>query len=166
MKKTLTVRPLEERTEAPPLQKRGRGWNVADKRLDRVHEMARAMKREPTPAHALLAEKFAAQELGKYRLHRQVVIGSAIVDFACQPLKVAVSIDEGGDPAITARRDKSLEAVGIHLLRFPAADVLADPDAVRSVLVDRAAAFDRDRFIRRLFRRAFRAASLTPREER
>ena len=69
-------------------------------------------------------------ELGKYRLHRQVVIGSAIVDFACQPLKVAVSIDEGGDPAVTARRDKSLEAVGIHLLRFPAADVLADPDAV------------------------------------
>lgn len=134
-KKTLTVRPLEERTEAPPLQKRGRGWNIAEKRLDAIHEMARAKKREPSPAHALLAEKFAAQELGKYRLHRQVVIGSAIVDFACQPLKVAVSIDEGGDPAITARRDKSLEAVGIHLLRFPAADVLAGPDTVVTTVI-------------------------------
>jgi very-short-patch-repair endonuclease len=134
-KKTLTVLPLSERTEAPVLQKRGRGWNIAESRLDTIHELARANKREPTPAQALLGEKLAAQELGKFKLHRQVVIGSAIVDFACQPLKLAVSIDEGGDEAVTRRRDKSLEAVGIQLLRFPAADVLADPDAVVSAIV-------------------------------
>lgn len=134
-KKTLTIRPLEERTEAPPLEKRGRGWNITEKRLDRVHDMARALKREPTPAHAALAEKLGEQELGKYRLHRQVVIGSAIVDFACQPLKVAVSIDEGGDPALVQRRDKSLEAVGIQVLRFTAAEVLADPGAVVTAII-------------------------------
>jgi very-short-patch-repair endonuclease len=135
MKKTLTVLPLSERTEAPVLQKRGRGWNIAESRLDAIHELARANKREPTPAQTLLGEKLAAQELGKYKLHRQVVIGSAIVDFACQPLKLAVSIDEGGDEAVTRRRDKSLEAVGIQLLRFPAAEVLADPDAVVVAIV-------------------------------
>ena len=129
-KKTLSVRPLDERTEAPVLQKRGRGWNITDKRLDQVHAMARANKASPTPAQALLAEKLGEQELGKFKLHRQVVIGSAIVDFACQPLKLAVSIDEGGDPALTQRRDLSLEAVGIQVLRFTAEDVLADPDAV------------------------------------
>jgi len=134
-KKTLTVRPLEDRTEAPALQKRGRGWNIAEKRLDRVHEMARAAKREPTPAQAALAGKLSQQELGKYRLHRQVVIGSAIVDFACQPLKVAVSIDEGIDPLLTQRRDKSLEAVGIQVLRFTAAEVLADTDAVVTAII-------------------------------
>ena len=134
-KKTLSARPLSERTEAPPLQKRGRGWNIAESRLDAIHEMARANKREPTPAQALLGEKLGEQELGKYKLHRQVVIGSAIVDFACQPLKVAVSIDEGGDPVLTRRRDKSLEAVGVQVLRFTAADVLADPDAVITAIV-------------------------------
>ena len=134
-KKTLTVLPLSERTEAPALQKRGRGWNIAESRLDAIHEMARAAKREPTPAQALLGEKLIAAELGKFKLSRQQVIGSAIVDFACQPLKVAVLIDEGGDEAVTRRRDKSLEAVGILVLRFPASDVLTDPDAVVASIV-------------------------------
>lgn len=134
-KKTLSVLPLSERTEAPVLQKRGRGWNIAESRLDAIHELARANKREPTEAQALLAKTLAAQELGKYKLHRQVVIGSAIVDFACQPLKIAVSIDEGGDPALVQRRDKSLEAVGIQVLRFTAAEVLADADAVAAAIV-------------------------------
>ena len=134
-KKTLTVLPLSERTEAPALQKRGRGWNIAESRLDAIHDMARANKREPTAAQALLGEKLGEQDLGKFKLHRQVVIGSAIVDFACQPLKVAVSIDEGGDPALTQRRDLSLEAVGIQVLRFSAEEVLADPDAVVTEIV-------------------------------
>ena len=129
-KKTLTVRPLDERTDAPALQKRGRGWAISDKRLDKIHDQARRNKMEPTEAQKVLQAKLAEQELGKFKLTRQQVIGSAIVDFACNPLKIAVSIDEGGDPALVARRDKSLEAVGVKLLRFPAADVLADPDAV------------------------------------
>ncbi len=135
MKKTLTVLPLSERTEAPALQKRGRGWNIAESRLDAIHDMARANKREPTAAQALLGEKLGEQDLGKFKLHRQVVIGSAIVDFACQPLKVAVSIDEGGDPALTQRRDLSLEAVGIQVLRFSAEEVRANPDAVVTEIV-------------------------------
>jgi very-short-patch-repair endonuclease len=134
-KKTLTVRPLDERTEAPALQKRGRGWAISGKRLDAIHDQARINRMEPTEAQKLLAAKLAEQELGKFKLTRQQVIGSAIVDFACNPLKIAVSIDEGGDPALTARRDQSLAAVGVKLLRFPAADVLADPDAVVTQIV-------------------------------
>jgi len=128
-KKTLTVRPLDER-EAPELQKRGRGWAISAKRLDAIHDQARRNKMEPTEAQQVLGAKLAEQELGKFKLTRQQVIGSAIVDFACNPLRIAVSIDEGGDPALTARRDMSLEAVGVKLLRFPAARVLAEPDAV------------------------------------
>lgn len=129
-KKTLTVRPLEERAEAPELKKRGRGWAISDKRLDAIHEQARRNRMQPTPAQKMLAEKLGEQELGKFKLTRQQVIGSAIVDFACNPLKIAISIDEGGDPVLVARRDKSLEAVGVKLLRFAAARVLEEPDAV------------------------------------
>lgn len=134
-KKTLTVRPLDERDQAPELQKRGRGWAISDKRLDAIHDQARRNKMEPTEAQKVLGAKLIEANLGKFKLTRQQVIGSAIVDFACNPLKVAVSIDEGGDPVLTARRDKSLEAVGVKLLRFPAADVLADPDAVVARIV-------------------------------
>jgi very-short-patch-repair endonuclease len=129
-KKTLTVLPLSERTEAPALQKRGRGWAISDKRLDAIHDQARRNRMEPTAAQQVLGAKLNEQELGKFKLTRQQVIGSAIVDFACNPLKIAVSIDEGGDPALVARRDKSLEAVGVKLLRFPAARVIDEPDVV------------------------------------
>jgi very-short-patch-repair endonuclease len=134
-KKTLTVLPLSERTEVPALQKRGRGWAISDKRLDKIHDQARRNKMEPTEAQKLLGEKLNEANLGKFKLTRQQVIGSAIVDFACQPLKLAVVIDEGGDEAVTRRRDKSLEAVGIHLLRFAAAEVLETPDEVVTKIV-------------------------------
>lgn len=129
-KKTLTVLPLSERTEAPALQKRGRGWAISDKRLDAIHDQARRNRMEPTAAQRLLGEKLTEANLGKFKFTRQQVIGSAIVDFACSPLKVAVSIAEGGDPALIQRRDQSLEAVGVQLLRFPAVRVLDEPDAV------------------------------------
>ena len=134
-KKTLSVLPLEERTDAPELEKRGRGWAISDQRLDKIHDRARHNRMEPTEAQKLLGEKLTEANLGKFKLTRQQVIGSAIVDFACNPLKVAVSIDEGGDPALIARRDKSLEAVGVQLLRFEAARVIEDPDAVVAEIV-------------------------------
>lgn len=142
-KKTLTVRPLDERTDAPALEKRGRGWAISAKRLDAIHDQARRNKMEPTEAQQVLAAKLAEQELGKFKLTRQQVIGSAIVDFACNPLRLAVSIDEGRDPALVARRDKSLEAVGVKLLRFAAARVIAEPDAVvAEILVAMKASYD------------------------
>lgn len=134
-KKTLTVRPLDERADAPALQKRGRGWSISGKRLDAIHDQARRNKMEPTEAQKVLGAALNAAELGKFKLTRQQVIGSAIVDFACNPLKIAVSIDEGGDPVLLTRRDKSLEAVGVRLLRFSAAEVLADPEAVVARIV-------------------------------
>lgn len=136
MKKTLSIRPESERPEALALQKKGRGWAISESRLDALHETAREMKRSPTPAHALLSDGLVAANLGKFRFRRQVVIGSAIVDFACQPLKLVVLIDEeDGNPELNHRRDKSLAEVGLKVLHYPAADVLADVDAVVAVIV-------------------------------
>jgi very-short-patch-repair endonuclease len=136
VKKTLTIRPESERTEPPKLQKKGRGWNIAESRLDTLHETAREMRREPTPAQAALGEALIAANLGKYRLHRQVVIGSALVDFACKPLKIVVEIDEeGANLELDRRRDRSLAEVGIKVLRVAAAEVLADAEAVAAAIV-------------------------------
>jgi very-short-patch-repair endonuclease len=131
-RKTLQLRdPSETADAAPVIKKKGRGWEISDKRLDALHDRARDMRRHSSPAHKALAERFAKADLGKYKFTRHAVIGSAIVDFGCPMLGMAVSIDEPDvDPAIAQRRDKSLEAVGIRVMRVKASDILEDIEPV------------------------------------
>ena len=59
------------------------------------------------------------------------MVGSAIVDFNCHNLGMAISIDEPDqDDALAKRRDKSLEAVGIRVMRIKAEDILDNMDDV------------------------------------
>jgi len=122
---------LGEATEAPALKKRGRGWEISEKRLDVLHERARELRRHSSEAHKALAERFAKADLGRYKFTRHAVVGSAIVDFNCHNLGMAIDIDEEGeDEALARRRDKSLEAVGVRVMRIKAADVLGNIDEV------------------------------------
>lgn len=131
MKKTLTLRPASEREDAPKLQRKGRGWNIAESRLDAIHELARERKRNPSAAQVALADELAKEDLGQYKPKAFTVIGSAIANFACLPLKLVVLIDEGDVPAeIEHRRDKSLTEVGIQVVRYTAEEVLADPEGI------------------------------------
>ena len=122
---------LGEATEAPALKKRGRGWEISDKRLDVLHDRARDMRRHSSEAHKALAERFAKADLGRYKFTRHAVVGSAIVDFNCHNLGMAIDIDEEGeDETLARRRDKSLEAVGVRVMRIKAADILGNIDDV------------------------------------
>ena len=128
-RKTLGLR--EPSDEAPVLNKKGRGWKISEKRLDELHDRAREMRRFASPANKALAKKFADADLGRYTFKRFAVVGSAIVDFNCHNLGMAIMIDEeDADEALSKRRDKSLEAVGIRVMRIKAADILDDMDAV------------------------------------
>ncbi|MEE1877787.1 endonuclease domain-containing protein [Altererythrobacter litoralis] len=131
-KKTLKLRdPSEAPTETPALKKKGRGWEISEKRLDALHEQAREMRRHSSEAHKALAARFAKADMGRYKFTRHAVIGSAIVDFGCHNLGMAIAIDEeGANEAIAKRRDKSLEAVGIRVMRIKAQDILENMDAV------------------------------------
>ena len=129
-RKTLQIRDSAD-TEAPDLEKKGRGWKISEKRLDALHERAREMRRFASPAHKALAERFAKADLGRHTFTRHAVVGSAIVDFNCHSLGMAIDIDEEGeDEALAKRRDKSLESVGIRVMRIGAADILENMDAV------------------------------------
>ena len=122
---------LGEATDAPALKKRGRGWEISDKRLDNLHDQARHMRRHSSAAHKALAERFAKADLGRYKFTRHAVVGSAIVDFNCHNLGMAIDIDEEGeDETLARRRDKSLESVGVRVMRIAAADILANIDDV------------------------------------
>jgi very-short-patch-repair endonuclease len=125
VKKTLTVRAADEAT--PAVKKKGRGWEISEKRLDALHERAREMRRNPTPAQDALAAALGEAETGGYSFKRQAVIGSAIVDFACKPLMLVIELSGDEDAAFAATRDRSLAEVGYRVERIEAAAVLADP---------------------------------------
>ncbi|RVQ67860.1 DUF559 domain-containing protein [Croceicoccus ponticola] len=129
-KKTLKL-PVQTDDAAPAIKKKGRGWEISESRLDALHERAREMRRHPSEAHKVLADKFASADLGRHTFKRHAVVGSAIVDFNCHSLGMAIDIDEEGeDEALAKRRDKSLEAVGIRVMRIAAKDILENIDAV------------------------------------
>ncbi|KLE34286.1 endonuclease domain-containing protein [Aurantiacibacter luteus] len=130
-RKTLQLRDSSDDAEAPALKKKGRGWEISESRLDALHDRAREMKRHASPAHKALAERFAKADLGRYTFKRFAVVGSAIVDFNCHNLGMAIVIDEDGDDeALNRRRDKSLESVGIRVMHIKAADILDNIDDV------------------------------------
>jgi very-short-patch-repair endonuclease len=123
---------LGDAKDAPAnLEKKGRGWKISDKRLDALHDRAREMKRFASPAHKALAEKFSKADLGRYTFKRFAVVGSAIVDFNCHNLGMAIIIlEEDDDEALSGRRDKSLESVGIKVMRIHAKDIHENIDGV------------------------------------
>ncbi len=128
-RKTLNLR--DPADTAPNLKKKGRGWEISEKRLDALHDQARDMRRHPSDAHKALAARFTQADLGRYSFKRFQVIGSAIVDFGSHNLGLALMIDEdGSDDALAKRRDKSLEAVGIRVVRLSASEVLENIDDV------------------------------------
>ena len=128
-RKTLGLKDTSE--SAPNLNKKGRGWKISDKRLDELHDRAREMRRFASPAHKALAERFAEADLGRYTFKRFAVVGSAIVDFNCHNLGMAIAIDEPDqNDALAKRRDKSLEEVGIRVMRIKSTDILENMDAV------------------------------------
>jgi very-short-patch-repair endonuclease len=130
-KKTLKLRPPSEDDAPPPIKKRGRGWEISEKRLDVLHEQARELRRHSSAAHKALAERFAKADLGRYKFTRHAVVGSAIVDFNCHNLGMAIAIDEdGANETIARRRDKSLESVGVRVMRIKAGDILENIDEV------------------------------------
>jgi len=133
---TLTLREPTDPAAPTGVTKKGRGWAIGEKRLDTLHERAREMRRNPTPAQTALAEALAATDTGGFSFKRQAVIGSAIVAFACKPLMLVVELDDDADAGLTASRDRSLAEVGYLIVRVPAADVLADPQAAATHIVE------------------------------
>ena len=139
MRKTLSIilptEAPEATAEAPAIKKKGRGWEISEKRLDSLHDRAREMRRHPTPAQEALAKSLSETDTGGFSFRRQAVIGSAIVDFACKPLMLVIELEGDEDAVFTATRDRSLAEVGYRVERIPAEAVLADPEAMAAQVV-------------------------------
>lgn len=122
------------------LAKRGGGGSQSLKRP--VVYSARKLRREMSLPEVLLWEQLRAGKQGiKYR--RQHPIGPYIADFYCSAARLVIEIDgeardRGNRPERDVARDAAMRTAGYEILRFAAADVLKNMEAV--ILTIRAAA--------------------------
>jgi len=98
-------------------------------------KLSRRLRREMTPPEVLLWVRLRALRPQGVRFRRQHPVGPYVLDFYCAEVRLAVEVDgfvhlTDDRPERDERRDAWLAAQGIHVLRIPAAEVMANPDAV------------------------------------
>jgi len=98
------------------------------KNSEALQQVARQMRRTPTPAEAVLWRALRGGALG-VRFRRQHPVGRIILDFYCPAARLVIEVD--GDyhdlqPERDAARTEVLEAFDIRVIRFRNEEVLHD----------------------------------------
>lgn len=147
MSKTLSIRSGENTGSSDPRA----NWGVTGKRLDRLKDMARVRRRDPSEAEKLLWSGLKDQKLGGFKFKRHQIVGSAIVDFACPARWLVVEISgPDANAELDALKDRKLGDVGIRVLRFSDEAVMGDADGVlQTILAELQKPFDRKAALRR-----------------
>ncbi|KPF79226.1 hypothetical protein IP83_17215 [Novosphingobium sp. AAP93] len=101
--------------------------------------LARKLRGEPSLPETLLWRHLRLQP-DEVKIRRQHPVGEWVLDFYCAAAKVAFEIDGiahdmGDRPVRDERRDEALKALGLEVVRIPAADVLRSPDDVAEAIV-------------------------------
>ena len=98
---------------------------------------ARKLRRNSTPAEALLWRRLRARQLDGIKFRRQQLIGNFIVDFVCFEKRIVIELD-GGQHAITKSRDNDMDRwladQGFVIMRFWNNDVFENLDGVLAVI--------------------------------
>lgn len=136
-RRKLSLGQVGERAEERDAAEAARAWNVSPKRAEQLKLQARTMRRNPTEAQKALWERLRDKQCG-FTFNREVVMGSAIVDFACKTRWLVVETGgEGGvDGTLATLSDRKLTDVGVRVLRFSDDQVLADTGAVVKAIKD------------------------------
>jgi very-short-patch-repair endonuclease len=105
-----------------------------------LKQKARLLRKEGTLGEVLLWGAVRKKQLG-CEFHRQVPVGSFILDFFCHEKMLAVEIDGSSHDdekqmKRDARRQTLLEQRGIHVLRFTEHEIRDNLDGVVSTLLD------------------------------
>jgi very-short-patch-repair endonuclease len=101
-----------------------------------MNERAAEFRADLTRAEVIVWSRLRARRLNGYRFRRQHVIGRFIVDFYCAEKRVAVEIDgPTHHEASDHRRDRSLNAAGIHVVRVLNEAVYDDLDGCLSEIL-------------------------------
>lgn len=97
--------------------------------------VAHRLRREATPAEAILWQRLRAAQFGGLRFRRQQPLGPFVVDFFCARARLVIELDgDSHEGEAKARRDAQrqawLEQQGFRVLRFFNAEVYRHPEDV------------------------------------
>ena len=104
-----------------------------------LKNLAKELRRNMTLSEVLLWKELKNRSIMGYDFERQRPIGNFIVDFYCKELSLAIEID--GDTHIyrydyDEERQRSLEKLGVHFLRFEDIEVKKNMSNVLRVIDD------------------------------
>jgi very-short-patch-repair endonuclease len=104
---------------------------------------ARSLRASLTPPEVALWVALRRRDLGGIRFRRQHPLGPWVLDFYCAERRLAVEVDgqghNHGPLGRDERRDSDLAQRGVRVLRFTAADVMGDIEAVLATILAEAA---------------------------
>ncbi|MFZ1082656.1 MAG: DUF559 domain-containing protein [Candidatus Kryptoniota bacterium] len=99
----------------------------------KLKEIARNLRSHGSLSEVLLWGALKGKQMRGYDFHRQKPIDKFIVDFYCPDLFLAIEIDgisHNGKEEYDEERQKRLESLGVHFLRFLDSDVKRNLDGV------------------------------------
>jgi very-short-patch-repair endonuclease len=116
----------------------------------KTYTRAKQLRQTLSPPEAILWVRLRVRQPGGPRIRRQHPIGPYIADFYCAEARLVIEIDGwchnmGDAPQRDERRDAYMAAQGLTVMRYPAAEVFADPTGVADGIWDRALALMRER---------------------
>jgi very-short-patch-repair endonuclease len=96
-----------------------------------LREFSRRLRNNSTLGEILLWKQLRSGRLEGYSFNRQKPIGQFIVDFYCKPLKLVIEVDGGyhyeeEQILIDTGRQKMIEEMGLHFLRFHDEEIRKD----------------------------------------
>lgn len=103
-------------------------------------DRARQLRREPTPPEYRLWQALRERP-GDLKFRKQHPFERCTADFYCASARLVIEVDGDGHsmgsrPEEDRRRDAWLGTLGISVVRFDAADVMRDVDAVVRAIQD------------------------------
>lgn len=100
-----------------------------------LKEFSRNLRSHQTLGETLLWMRLQKRQVGGYQFNRQKPLGNYIVDFYCKKLQLVIEVDGGSHHfeeimVKDVERQRILEGLGIHFLRFSEMDVRTKMDDV------------------------------------
>ncbi len=103
------------------IMKQKENWDIPAEFKRHMHSVARSLRRNETPAEALLWQAIRNRKLDGRKFRRQVPIGAFVVDFYCAAERLVVEVDgpvhESQQEADQIRQE-SIVALGIRFVRL------------------------------------------------
>jgi very-short-patch-repair endonuclease len=100
----------------------GEYWEISPALKNKMTEVARQFRKEPTPSENILWQALRGRKLEGRKFRRQQPIGAFVVDFFCGAERLIVEVDGGvhdSQQAADQQRQELLESLGLRVVRVP-----------------------------------------------